>query len=93
MRRLWKKSTTNFLARYKYGNSKDKGIINVHVNIRSLKYKMQEVKNIIQQKSPHILGLSETELKKSKTDIASLKIPGYYIFFQSPGSLKEPQEL
>ena len=47
MRRLGKKSTTNFLARYKYGNSKDKGIINVHVNIRFLKYKMQEVINII----------------------------------------------
>ena len=40
MRILGEKSTTIFLARYKYGNSKDKGIINVHVNIRSLKYKM-----------------------------------------------------
>ena len=49
---------------------------------------MREVKNIIPQKYPHILGLSETELKKSKTDIASLKIPGYDILFPKSWELE-----
>ena len=76
-----KKQSSNFLARYKYGNGKEKGIKNMHVNIRSLRYKIQEVKNIIQDHSPHILGASEAELKKVKTDVNSLKIPGYKILF------------
>ena len=59
----------------------ENGLKNVHVNIRSLKYKIQEVKNIVQNNSPHILGLSEAELKKSTTDISTLKIPGYDILF------------
>ena len=54
-----KKQSSNFLARYKYGNGREKGIKNMHVNIRSLKYKIQEVKNIIQEHTPHILGISE----------------------------------
>ena len=49
----------------------------MHVNIRSLYKKMAEVKNIIINEKPHILGLSETELLKSKHDLKSLKIPGY----------------
>ena len=80
-RRIGKKQTTNSLARYRYGNRKDKGIRNIHVNIRSLKYKVQEVKCIIEEKSPHLIGLSETELKKDSTDIRNLKIPGYDILF------------
>ena len=78
---LGKKCTSNFLARYKYGNKQEKGIKNVHVNIISLKYKITKVKNIIQEKSPHIIGLSETELKRSRTDLNQLKIPGYDILF------------
>ena len=43
----------NFEARYKNGNiQKMKGILNMHLNIRSLKYKVSEVKNIIKQHSP-----------------------------------------
>ena len=80
-RKIGKKCTSNFLARYTYGNRMEKGLKNVHVNIRSLKYKIQEVKNIVQNNSPHILGLSEAELKKSTTDISALKIPGYDILF------------
>ena len=35
----------NFEARYKYGNiQKQKGIINMHLNIRSLSFKMPEIK-------------------------------------------------
>ena len=37
----------------------------MHVNIRSLYNKMNEVKNFIQNEKPHILGISETELKRS----------------------------
>ena len=37
----------NFGAKYVNGNKKLKGIYNVHFNIRHLKYKVGEVKNII----------------------------------------------
>ena len=80
-RRVGKKQTPNFLSRYKYGNKKESGIVNIHVNIRSLKFKIQEIKNIIHKKCPHIIGISEAELKKSNTDVNSLKIPGYTILF------------
>ena len=81
MRRLGKKSTTNFLARYRYGNKKESGIKNIHINIRSMKNKMQDVKCIIDNMSPHIIGLAETELKKSTVRIENLKVPGYDILF------------
>ena len=38
---------------------------------------MSEVKNLIKKESPHILGISETELKKSLHSLDSLKVPGY----------------
>ena len=38
---------------------------------------MTEVKNLVQQEKPHILGLSECELRKSHHNISSLKLPGY----------------
>ena len=80
-RKKSKKEKPNFLAKYKYGNKQGKGIINMHVNIRSLKNKMQEVKNIVQKYSPHILGLSETELNKLNVKEENLKVPGYDIIF------------
>ena len=46
-----------------------------------MKYKVQEVKKIILKKSPHIFGLSETELTKSGTDVNQLKVPGYDLLF------------
>ena len=49
----------------------------MHVNIRSLYNKMSEVKNLIQKQKPHILGISEANLKKSHHSTSSLKIPGY----------------
>ena len=58
------------------GNIK-RGIKNMHVNIRSLYNKMSEVKNIILKEKPHILGISEAELKKNNHDVKSLKVPGY----------------
>ena len=50
----------------------------MHFNIRSLKYKVFEIKKIVKEQSPNIIGLSETELKKGQHfEIKSLKIPGY----------------
>ena len=60
-----RKLSANFLARYKYGNKdKRRGIKIFHLIIRSLSNKVSEVKYIIKQHSPHILGISECELKK-----------------------------
>ena len=68
--------TSNYRARCLYGNTK-RGIVNIHINIRSLYNKMGEVKNLIQREKPHILGVSEAELRKSHHSLNSLKVPGY----------------
>ena len=46
-----KRISPNFKARYKYGNIKDqkRGIKNMHLNIRSLRNKVFEVKNIVKE--------------------------------------------
>ena len=80
-RKLGKKETSNFLARYLYGNIVQKGISNFHLNIRSLQNKVQEIKMIINEKSPHIFGISEAELKKTDVNVENLKIPGYDLLF------------
>ena len=49
----------------------------MHVNIRSLFNKVSEVKNLILQEKPHILGISEAELRKQSHQISKLKVPGY----------------
>ena len=81
------KLSVNFQARYKYGNIKEnkKGIKNLHLNIRSLSNKMSEVKTIIKEHSPHILGLSECELRKQNQvfDERRFKVPGYDLLFPS----------
>lgn len=55
--------TGNFYARYVNGNivSNPKGLKVCHINIRSLKNKINEVKKIISDSEPHILGCSESE--------------------------------
>ena len=55
----------------------------MHLNIRSVKNKIFEVKNILKEHKPHILGLSECELKKENNqfDESLLKIPGYITLF------------
>ena len=75
--------TGNFWARYTNGNrnSIKKGIYNMHFNVRHLKNKVSEIKNIIKNEHPHILGLSECELKKDNFDPNVLKIPGYDFLF------------
>ena len=77
-----KKQTKNFLAKYVNGN-KVKGIYNSHFNIGSLNNKIGEVKNLVKQHSPNILGLSECELRKVNNfyDEDKLKIPGYKVLF------------
>ena len=69
----------NFWARYINGNSNErKGVKNSHLNIRSLRYKVVEIKKIVKEQNIHIIGLSECELKQCEQfDIKSLKIPGY----------------
>ena len=80
--RVGKKQTPNFLAKYLYGNIK-KGILNLHLNIRSVNNKICEVKRLIKVHSPHVLGLSECELRKvnDEYDENKLKIPGYQVLF------------
>ena len=77
--------TPNFYARYFYGNKieNNKGIKNMHLNIRSLSNKVFELKNIVKEHRPHILGISECELRKTQGtyDESKLKILGYKIFF------------
>ena len=74
--------TGNFWAKYVNGNIRGvKGIHNMHLNIRSLKYKVSEVKNIIYSERPTIFGLSECELRKDNIDPNALKIPGYNILY------------
>ena len=75
----------NFYARYSYGNRlhRVKGIHNMHVNIRSLGNKVFEVKNIVKEHNPHIIGVSECELRKiaGVYDETRLKVPGYRTIF------------
>ena len=75
--------TPNFLARYTYGNKQSqRGIKNIHLNIRSLSNKVVEVKNIILEQRPHIFGISECELRNhAGFDVDKLKVPGYTILF------------
>ena len=75
--------TGNFWARYVYGNKcqSPKGIKSLHLNIRSLKNKVEEVKNLIKQENPAIIGLSECELSKHNINIDSLRIQGYDLLF------------
>ena len=84
-----KKLSPNFQARYKYGNKNQRGIKNIHLNIRSLGQKVFEVKNIISEQSPTIFGLSECQLKKVNNiyDEEKLKIPGYDLLFPKSWSM------
>ena len=71
----------NFYSRYIHGNiiNSRKGLTVYHINIRSLQNKVCELKKIISEKKPHVLGCSECELRNSFQDsqLANLKIPGY----------------
>ena len=62
------KSSPNLHAKLTYGNQKSnkRGIKNIHLNVRSIRNKLCEVRNIILNEKPHIFGLSECELRKGK---------------------------
>ena len=47
----------------------------MHFNIRSLRFKVGEIKNIIHCEKPTILGLSECELKKRNCRYCKIKDP------------------
>ena len=53
----------------------------MHLNIRFLNNKIIEIKNIVKQHDPHILGLSECELRnvEGPYDETKLKVPGYIL--------------
>ena len=57
--------TSNFIARMVNGN-RSHGIVNMHINIRSLFNKLSEIKVLIRKESPHILGVTEAELSKKQ---------------------------
>ena len=61
----------NVYARYLYCNKSDKlkGIKNMHLNIRSLGYKVFEIKH-----NPNVLGISECELRKYKSTFDEAKL-------------------
>ena len=70
------KESPNFTSRMVNGNIK-RGIVNMHLNIRSLYNKLSEIKKLVKKEKPHILGVSEAELWKKWHDIKSLAVPGY----------------
>ena len=78
-RQVWVQMFGNFYARYLHGNGKQKGVRVFHLNIRSLQNKVSEVKKIVKEQNPHLLSLSECELKKTSPNfnIEKLKVPGY----------------
>ena len=81
---ITKKLSPNFQARYTYGNkTNQRGIINMHLNVRSLANKVPALKIICNEHSPHILGVSECELRKvnGQFNEENLKIPGYNLLF------------
>ena len=75
-RGIGKRETKNFEMRYLHGNI-EKGVKNIHINIRSLFNKMGDIKAIVKKENPHIIGISEAELVKDRHNLSSLKIPGY----------------
>ena len=69
---------TNFMTRYTNGNGKNKGIKICHWNKGGsfLINKMPEIKNIISQHHPHILGVSEANLLADH-DVSLVAIQDY----------------
>ena len=71
-----KHQTNNFKAKIKHGNT-TRGIKNIRINIRSLFNKTAEIKKLVKEEKPHILGISEAELRKAVHNLEKLKVPGY----------------
>ena len=73
-----KHQTNNFKSKLVHGNI-TRGIKNIHLNIRALYNKTSEIKKLVKEEKPHILGISETELRKTSHDLDKLKVPGYVL--------------
>ena len=71
-----KHQTNNFKAKLMHGNT-TRGIKNIHINIRSLFNKTAEIRKLVKEEKPHILGISEAELRKPVHNLERLKVPGY----------------
>ena len=56
----------NKYAKITYGNktSSGRGIKNLHLNIRSIRNKMSDIKHLIHKEKPHLFGLSESEWRR-----------------------------
>ena len=78
---MGKKLTLNFLSRYFYGNKPNKGILNYHLNIRSLKNKVIKVEYIVRSEMSPIFGVFYIDLNKSNARENDLKIAGCKILF------------
>ena len=77
---LSKKMGSNFKAKYTHGNI-ERGLKNIHLNVRSLYNKMSELKSFTKKEKPHIMGVSEAEIFLDWHERNSLEIPGYNILF------------
>ena len=88
------KLAPNFYAKITYGNKvpakQIRGIKNIHLNIRFLQNKMADIQLFVSQEKPHILGLSECEIRKTQGsfDENKLKLPGYRLLFPKSWSVQ-----
>ena len=80
-------SISNFQARYKYGNKKKQGLRLCHWNKSnsSLLKKMPEIRNIVSQYRPHLLGISEANCHKNQ-DTSLFSIKDYKTFLGLPSN-------
>ena len=84
--RRGKQQSVNFKAKLLHGNIK-KGIKNIHVNVRSICNKMGEIRLLAHKEKPHILGISEAELRNGAHNLSDLKLPGYTLLLPKSWSL------
>ena len=83
-------TNNNFLARYTNGNIRRNGIKLCHWNKGPgfLSTKLNEVENVINGYSPHLLGVSEANFRLNH-DINDVQIENYDVYFSK--SLRNPQ--
>ena len=82
----------NKYAKITYGNktSSGRGIKNLHLNIRSIRNKMSDIKHLIHKEKPHLFGLSECEVRREKNfDERQLKVPGYDLLLPTSWSARD----
>ena len=55
--------------------------------MRSLRFKVNEIKLLIKEHNPHLIGVSEAELSRDSVHEDNLKIPGYSLLFPKSWSI------